>query len=98
VDFALEPLGSISGIVLETPSGPGSDWVPVTVHDASGAVAAGRLVDARTEAPVTWPASLMVVPVSPRLRAAVAGPEWERAAAEAAATLELRLLPAPAGP
>jgi acetoin utilization deacetylase AcuC-like enzyme len=68
------------------------------LDDASGAVAAGRLVDARTEAPVTWPASLMVVPVSPRLRAAVAGPEWERAAAEAAATLELRLLPAPAGP
>jgi hypothetical protein len=39
VDFALEPLGSISGMVFEAPSGPGADWVPVTVCDASGAVA-----------------------------------------------------------
>ncbi|HQN95326.1 MAG TPA: carboxypeptidase-like regulatory domain-containing protein [Thermoanaerobaculales bacterium] len=39
VDFALEPLGSISGLVLEAPSGPGTDSVPVTVYDASGAVA-----------------------------------------------------------
>ena len=41
VDFALEPLGSISGMVLEAPGGSGADWVPVTVYDASGAGARG---------------------------------------------------------
>jgi acetoin utilization deacetylase AcuC-like enzyme len=66
------------------------------LEKASAAVAAGRLVDASTGAPVSWPASLMVVPVSPALREVVGGPAYRQAAAEAAATLALRLLPPPA--
>jgi protocatechuate 3,4-dioxygenase beta subunit len=38
VDFALDPLGSISGTILEAPGGAGTDWIGVTVYDASGAV------------------------------------------------------------
>jgi len=64
------------------------------LDEASGAVAAGRLVDARTGTAVTWTASPMVVPVSARLRTEVEGPGYERAVAEAAAEVVLRLLPA----
>jgi len=65
---------------------------------ASQAVAAGRLVDAATNARVTWTASPMVVPVSAALRTQVSGPTYERAVAEAAARLKLRLLPGAPAP
>jgi hypothetical protein len=39
-----------------------------------------------------------VVPVSPALRARIAGPNYERAVAEAAAALALRLVPPAAAP
>jgi acetoin utilization deacetylase AcuC-like enzyme len=68
------------------------------LDQASEAVAAGRLLDTRTGAPVTWTASPMVVPVSPALRARIAGPNYERAVAEAAAALALRLVPPAAAP
>jgi len=69
----------------------------LSLDDASAAVAAGRLVDAGSGAAVTWPASLMVVPVSAALRAEIGGPAWQRAADQAAATLGLRLLPPATG-
>jgi hypothetical protein len=63
------------------------------LDEASEAVAAGRLVDARTDGRVGWTASPMVVPVSAALRAQVSGPTYEHAVAEAATGLKLRLLP-----
>jgi len=66
----------------------------LSLDEASQAVATGRLVDARTGAAVTWPASLMVVPVSATLRDQVSGPAYQRTAEEAAAGMAVRLLPA----
>jgi hypothetical protein len=49
---------------------------------ASAAVEEGRLRDAATERPLSWEPMPMLIPVSERARAATAGEEYDRLAAE----------------
>ncbi len=58
---------------------------------ATAAVAAGRVVDARTAGPLTWSPVPIVFPVSERFREMMADEAYERAAEEAAQGYELRL-------
>jgi hypothetical protein len=63
----------------------------VPLPEATVAVDEGRVVDAKTGAPVTWEPVATVLPVSPRLVALVSGPGYEAAVAEESARLEYRL-------
>ncbi len=63
----------------------------VALADASAAVAAGRVVNARDGAPVTWEPYPLVVPVSERLRRRVSDEAYERRVEQALAGLDLRL-------
>lgn len=64
---------------------------------ADGVIAAGRVVDAATGEPVRWRPAPMVVPVSGRLKALVAGPSYERALERARGAVRLRLATAVPG-
>lgn len=63
----------------------------LSLSEASHAVAAGRVLDARTGQPFAWKPMPMTFPVSDRLRERVQGEDYERRVAEAAAQLEFRL-------
>jgi hypothetical protein len=59
--------------------------------EASRAVEEGRVVNAATGKSVPWEPAPMVIPVSPRLRERVEGPEYEMALDTALASLSYRL-------
>jgi acetoin utilization deacetylase AcuC-like enzyme len=59
--------------------------------EASRAVEEGRIVDAATGATVPWEPAPMVIPVSPRLRERVEGPEYEAALEAALSSLSYRI-------
>jgi len=59
--------------------------------EATRAVEAGRVVDAATGAVVRWEPAPMVIPVSPRLRELVEGPEYEAAVEKHLESLSFRL-------
>jgi len=59
--------------------------------EASRAVEEGRVVNAATGETVPWEPAPMVIPVSPRLRERVEGPEYEAALESALASLSYRL-------
>jgi hypothetical protein len=65
------------------------DGVPLP--EATAAIESGRLAEAATGAPVAWEPVATVLPVSERLKALVAGPEYDEAVARAGAGLEFRL-------
>jgi hypothetical protein len=65
----------------------------VPLPEATAAIEAGRLVDADTGAPVGWEPVATILPVSDRLKALAAGPEYDEATALAGAGLAFRLLP-----
>jgi acetoin utilization deacetylase AcuC-like enzyme len=64
----------------------------VPLSEATVAVEQGRVVDAKTGAPVRWEPVSTVLPVSQRLGGRVSGPDYEQAVAEESARLEYRLL------
>jgi hypothetical protein len=59
--------------------------------EASRAVEEGRVVNAATGETVPWEPAPMVIPVSPRLRERVEGPEYEAALESSLARLSYRL-------
>jgi acetoin utilization deacetylase AcuC-like enzyme len=61
------------------------------LSEATHSVEQRRLVDARTGRTVAWRSMPMVYPVTERLRSRVAGEEYERKVAEAAARMDLKL-------
>jgi hypothetical protein len=66
---------------------------PLTLAEASHALEAGRIRDAKMGTPVEWQPSVMVVPVSSKLRSLLDAPEYaERSAAERG-MVEFRLEP-----
>jgi hypothetical protein len=64
----------------------------LTLAEATSAVSAGKLIDQATGKPAAWPPAEMVLPVSPRLKAEVEGPERERKVAEALGRFRFRPL------
>lgn len=61
--------------------------------EASRVVDAGSVIDEATGAPVAWPAPLMVLPITERLRERVSGSDYETARLEAGQALRYRLRP-----
>ncbi len=66
--------------------------------EASAAVEEGRVVEAKTGAPLPWPVMPMVFPVTDRLRERVDGEKYQAEVEKAAADLAFRLVEKPASP
>jgi acetoin utilization deacetylase AcuC-like enzyme len=64
----------------------------LTLAEATSALSSGKVIDQATGRPAVWPPTEMVLPVSPRLQAAVEGPERERRVAETLARFRFRPL------
>jgi len=64
----------------------------VPLSESTAAVEQGLVVDSRTGEPATWEPVATVLPVSPRLRARVGGPDYETAVADESARFEYRLV------
>jgi len=65
----------------------------LTLAEASRALEAGRIRDAKTGTPVAWQPSVMVVPVSPKLRSLLESPEYAERRATERGRVEFRLEP-----
>jgi hypothetical protein len=63
----------------------------LTLAEASHALEAGRVRDAKTGTPVEWQPSVMVVPVSRKLRSLLEAPEYADRRAAERGTIEFRL-------
>jgi hypothetical protein len=61
------------------------------LSEATHSVEQRRVVDGRTGRAVAWRSMPMVYPLTDRLRSRVAGEEYERQVAEAAAEMDLKL-------
>ena len=68
----------------------------LSLGEATRAASDGRLRDAATGASVRWPPSIMILPVTARLREQLESPDYEQTAAES--ELVLRLAPISAEP
>jgi acetoin utilization deacetylase AcuC-like enzyme len=70
----------------------------LTLAEASQALEAGRIRNDKTGEPLEWQPSVMVVPVSPKLRSLLESPEYQERRAGERGRLELRLDPEDASP
>ncbi|MFI5182890.1 MAG: hypothetical protein ACHQNV_00710 [Vicinamibacteria bacterium] len=61
--------------------------------EATSTHESGRVLSGDAGAPVAWEAAPMVLPVSPRLKALVSGPEYEARAEESSSALRFRVAP-----